>query len=749
MKIIKYPWLIIAVFLFVTVLIGINIPKNTVDGDVSNYIPAAIDSKINTEQIEKLFGGTEILMLTFSTNDILNPSTLTRIKKLSQVLKKDENVEKVLSVFEMKDIHSEYDAMYVSPAVKRIPKTNEAKEKLREQLKENDLVYESIISKDFTKTAIVLILNKKPNDQALLQNIEKLLEKYPGQEDILIGGIPLIRAKLPVMISKDMQKLMPLAILIMLVMLFMSFRRWRGVFLPFLVVIAAIALCLGLVPLLGWQLSIVSVIIPVMLIAVANDYGIHIIARYQEINTFDNKDSSKEIVIKIIKDLWKPILITGITTVVGILGLLSHKIIPSRQMGIISAIGIAYALIASLLLIPAILSILKKEKPLYKNTEVKLHLMDRFLLKLGNFVASKPKQIVITSFLVILFFGIGLFFLGIDANPMGYFKKKDPIKIADNVLNENFGGTQQFIVLFEGDIKDPVLLKKMDYYATELKKIEGVGKVDCLSEVIKEMSKAMNNKEDAMYNKIPDTRNAVAQYLEMYMMSGDADDFEKIVDFDYQHAQMIIRIKDASTKSLKKIETRIKELSKGDKSIAKMGGYSLIIMELGNIMLKGQGSSMIFAAIAIFILISLLFKSTKAGILGIIPLFVSTLILFGLMGMIGMQINIASAMLSSILIGIGIDYTIHFLWRYQEELKESDKDYSQAIKKTLQTTGRGIIFNAVSVIVGFFVLMFSGFLPIVQFGYLIVFSVFTCLLGAIILVPAICQIWKPEFLEKK
>lgn len=748
MKIIKYRWLIIAVFALITILIGINIPKNTVDGDVSNYIPENIDSKINTEQIEKVFGGTEILMLTLSTEDILNEATLNRIKKLSQALKKDKNVEKVLSIFEMKDIHSEYDAMYVSPAIKRIPKTEKAREQLRKQLKENDLVYESIISKDFSKTAVVLILTEKPNDHELLENVEQLLEKYSGNEEVLIGGIPLIRAKLPVMIAKDMQKLMPLAILIMLIMLFMSFRRWRGVFLPFLVVIAAILLCLGLVPLLGWQLSIVSIIIPIMLIAVANDYGIHIITRYQEINTFDNKDTSKEIVIKIIKDLWKPILITGITTVVGILGLLSHKIIPSRQMGIVAAIGIAYALIASLLLIPAILSILKKEKPLYKNKEEKLHPMDRFLVKLGNFVANKPKQIMIVSFLLVLIFGTGLFFLGIDANPMGYFKKKDPIKIADHVLNENFGGTQQFIVLFEGDIKDPILLKKMDYYATELKKIEGVGNVNCISEVIKEISKTMNNKDDLMYNKIPDTRNAVAQYLEMYMMSGDPDDFDKIVDFDYQHAQMIIRIKDASTKSLEKIETRIKELSQGDKSIAKMGGYSLIIMELGNIMLKGQASSMLFAAIAIFILISLLFKSTKAGILGIIPLFVSTLILFGLMGMIGMQINIASAMLSSILIGIGIDYTIHFLWRYQEELKESNKDYAQAVKKTLQTTGRGIIFNAVSVIVGFFVLMFSGFLPIVQFGYLIVFSVFTCLLGAIILVPAVCQLWKPKFLEK-
>ena len=113
-----------------------------------------------------------------------------------------------------------------------------------------------------------------------------------------------------------------------------------------------------------------------------------------------------------------------------------------------------------------------------------------------------------------------------------------------------------------------------------------------------------------------------------------------------------------------------------------------------------------------------------------------------------MKINMASAMLSSILIGIGIDYTVHFLWRYKLELKENNFNYQKAVTKTIETTGRGIIFNALSVMIGFIALMTSEFVPIIQFGYLVVFSVFTCLLGSIILIPSICLIYKPKFLEE-
>ena len=142
----------------------------------------------------------------------------------------------------------------------------------------------------------------------------------------------------------------------------------------------------------------------------------------------------------------------------------------------------------------------------------------------------------------------------------------------------------------------------------------------------------------------------------------------------------------------------------------------------------------------------ILFRSPIAGIIAAIPLALSILILFGLMGLFYIELNIATAILSSIMIGVGVDYTIHFLWRYREERKNG-LDYVEAVKATLTTTGRGIIFNAFSVIVGFTVLLFSSFLPVQFFGFLVVVSILACLIGALVLVPALCLILKPKFLE--
>jgi len=145
---------------------------------------------------------------------------------------------------------------------------------------------------------------------------------------------------------------------------------------------------------------------------------------------------------------------------------------------------------------------------------------------------------------------------------------------------------------------------------------------------------------------------------------------------------------------------------------------------------------------------------SSSGVMKILPspssplslvLALSMMVLFGLMGIFSIELNVATAMLSSIMIGVGIDYTIHFLWRYREERRNHDP--VEAVQITLTTTGRGIIFNALSVVVGFTVMLFSNFMPIKFFGFLVVVSISACLFGAMILIPALCLIIKPKFLE--
>ena len=335
----------------------------------------------------------------------------------------------------------------------------------------------------------------------------------------------------------------------------------------------------------------------------------------------------------------------------------------------------------------------------------------------------------------------------IDADPIGYFPEKSSIAVASHLIDEHFGGSQNVAVVFKGDIKDPGIMKKIDRFEKEMGAMEEIGLTSSIARVVRMMSRALSDSGEQAYDKVPDTRNAVAQYFELYAMSGDAEDFEKMVDFPYEHAVISVRINSTSTPVLNAAVEKIRTRAEDNKDIKYIGGFGLIFSDLARLIINGQLLSLTMATVAVGIMLMLLFRSVVAGFFSAIPLALSMMILFGLMGIFSIELNVATAMLSSIMIGVGIDYTIHFLWRYREERRNHEP--VEAVQITLTTTGRGIIFNAFSVIIGFTVMLFSNFMPIKFFGFLVIVSISACLFGAMILIPALCLIVKPKFLEPK
>ena len=210
---------------------------------------------------------------------------------------------------------------------------------------------------------------------------------------------------------------------------------------------------------------------------------------------------------------------------------------------------------------------------------------------------------------------------------------------------------------------------------------------------------------------------------------------------------LTIRINNANTDAIEKVLAKLNTLIENDKYIHEPAGYSIITYDLAHLIVKGQKMSLLLAIAAVVILLLIIFRSLLAGILGGVPLVLAIVILFGLMGWTGIPLDISSALLSSIMVGVGIDYTIHFLWRYKHE-RLLGADSFGAVKKTLSTTGRGITINAFSVMMGFLVLFISDFASLKIFGFLIVFSILVCLLSALIVVPALVLLLKPKFLEK-
>lgn len=640
--------------------------------------------------------------------------------------------------------------MIVEQAVERIPKSEKQRENLRKSLQDNSLVYGNIVSKDFKHTALIGFLTLKVSDEVVIDKLNKLVESVPGPGKAYVGGMPLTRVNLTKDMRKDMRRFLPVGLLVMFVFLFVCFRQARGVLLPFLMTVMAIIVVMGLVPLMGWKVHTVTVLLPVIMLAVANDYGIHILARYQEDNTPGSSLDSKQLAESGIVELTRPILATGITTMAGLLCLLSHIIIPAEQLGVLAAIGIAFAMLGSLLFIPAILSLLPKSKPVLDSSdpsgESKSHL-DQLLFWIASKVPSRPRAILVACTVAALGVGSGAHLIVVDTNPMSFYQEDDPVWQSTHLLNAHLGGWAGVSAIATGDIKDPAVLREIDKLEQYLKKHELVGTTTSIAGVMRKMSQVMHGNDPA-YDKIPDSREFVAQYLLLYSMSGDPEDLEKLVDFPYKNAQLMAKVTDSGTLGAMAVvdytKAYIAERPEGPLKL--VAGFLNVMAEMVGHIVRGQLMSMLLSVLIVGCLVGFLMRSFAAALLAMFPLTLALLLLFGIMGYSGIELNLVTAMLSSIMIGVGVDYTIHFLWRYRNE-RAAGIDPPEAVRRTLTTVGRGIVFNAFSVLVGFAVLVLSAFFPVRFFGLLVAISISACLVGALVVLPAIVIVFRPKFLE--
>ena len=744
--IIKYRWIIIIATLFCVAVCTVLLTKIQINPDFESYLPESMHSIQNDHIINEMTGNEEPLLIVVEAEDVLNSACLQRIKNLSDEFSQMPAFDRVFSLFQAKSITNENGSMVIEPLIQQIPQNEYEKEELRNNLKSNELVWERVVSNDCRYSLIMLVSNKTMPDKELIETINSTINKYPGKERILLSGQPVLRDEAGRKIARDIMILLPLGLLLMLVLLWISFRELKGVLLPFSVVVFSIIISMALIPLLGWKLSLLGILIPVMMLSIANNYGVYFIARYQDLNANNPKLTMKSIVRQSFSYLYKPILFCGLTTIAGIAGLIVHLLIPARQTGIVSAIGICFALIVSLLFAPAVLSTLKKGKPHHHLSNETAGFFMPILVNTGKLVTRSSKKVIISFIIILSICASGLAFFNVSPDSNDVLPMKNQFNEAIKIVDKHLGGSKIITILVEGDALNPDLLKKLEQYENELIKSPTIGSVTSLATIIKEMSKALNSSDDKAYNKIPESREAIAQYIELYSMSGNPEDMEQFINIDYNKTLLTIQYKATRLAEIDNILYQLKKLGENSIYTQVIGGYSLVEKEMSESIISGQYYSLIFAFAVIFLLMSIIFKSTKAGIIGSLPLVFAVVCTFGLMGWLRLELNMVSALLSSISIGLGVDFTIQVFWRIKWELAKGN-DYFNSVSITLKTIGRGIIINAFAVILGFSVLLFSAF-PLVQsFGFLIILSLFLCLICSLVLIPSICLVLKPEFLH--
>ena len=741
----KYRWVIIVFCLLTGAGSVLLIPGTEVDPEMRNYIPQSIESRIETDKIESEFGVQDLVIIMFTDDNIIRADNLNQIKAIDKSISRISGVSSRISPFTVKSISSEEGMMRVDPLIKGISSDTAELRQLGKSILENRFANGIVVSSDLTTASITATINNSVTEKTTLHEIDSVINSNPGRTKITKGGLPYIRQSILKDVSREGVILIPVSLIIMLVILKLNLRSWRNVFMPFSVVVLTTAFSMALIPLSGWKISIITLLVPVILIAVANNYGIYLVARFQELGEVHRGTTKKELIRTLLNSLNMPILFSGLTTIAGVLALLTHSIISARQVGLLAAAGVSAALLMSLFLIPSLIFVSGTGLTSKMDAGDKTRLFEKILSRLSGLIVNYPGRILLVSAIIILLISSGILLLRINTNQENYFSRKHPIRQASEIINSKFGGSQSISVMIKGDIKDPEIMRRIDIITREIEQENGVGNVFSISQVVREMSKAIYTSTEQGYNAIPETREAIAQMFELYNMSGSPDDFKQLTDLENSRAHILIRMSEPENDIINSVKSKISELTSNFPAEVSVGGYALIMADFAQSIIKGQISSLGFAIITVFLLLALIFRSFKGGLIGSIPLIASIMILFGFMGYTKIALDAATALLSSIMIGVGVDFTIQYIWCFNQQVRNG-LAYPEATVTTMKTIGRSIIINAFSVMAGFSALIFSGFTSIRFFGYLVIISIGSCLIGALVIIPAFLMKYKPGFI---
>jgi uncharacterized protein len=720
---------------FLTVL-----TKNArMETNLDEYMPSGHPAFIYSDQAEEWFNIKDGILIAIENKaGIYNPQTLGKIRDITEALEDMEEfgTNDIMSLWSADNITGDEWGLDVRPFYTRVPTNHELMVQLRQNVRDNDMVYRRLVSEDETVALIVAGMDSEFFTQDFYSEIMDFAHSFESEnENIYVAGRPIVEGTMALLGPQDMKKMVPIVLVVIAVVLYFLLRSFRAAGATLLSVFISSVWAFGLMAVLNVPIYSVSTMIPVMLIAIGVAYGIYF---YNHLNRYylNNPGTSRhEAIFYTLGILWKPLAMAAFTTIIGFISLLTSQVYPIKYFGVFTAFGIFSAFILALVFLPSTVMLLGYT-PREKNLKTGGIFNNKRLILMADKMLEKKSRVYIAVAMVILVSLFGVQRVWINSSFLNNFDKESDIVQTDAFVNSKFGGTSTLNVILESEtadaFKQPEYLRLMASMQDETEKLDKVGNSFSLADYLKRMNKVMNEDRDEYYT-IPGGSDMVAQYLLLYEMSGDPENLLKVVNYDYNRTNVTFQLKGDDSKTINEALSVIKSFenrfSEHGITLNYAGsGYKALVFT--SLILEGQLLSIGITLILVLILLSLMFRSIKAGLIGAVPITLTALISFGVMGLLNIPLSTTTALLSSIAIGIGIDYAIHFIQNYRMNIAKAGCR-QDAIHATMGQTGKAILFNAIVVIAGFLVLLFSVFPPNRTLGALVSMNMFTSLLGTL------------------
>ncbi len=731
-RIIKLRWVIVCSVLGLTIFFGYQIRNITINSDILSTLPDDDPAGHLYKSIGDQYGGNDIGMIVLETDDVFNKEVLQHIRQITDSLKITPGVSTVTSLTNIIDIKSSEWGIEIGNLVDEYDLPDEPSEldSLRNYVYSNDMYRGTIVSEDGKATVILFTFFPDVDRQEIASGIKAVVEKLDLYENVYYGGLPFMLDDITELLLSDMLWLIPFVFVIIALILVLGFRSFRGMLLPLLTAGITVVWTLGVMALAGFEITIVSNFMPVILLSLASAYTIHVL---NSVNLNPESDR-KQALVKAMVFTIIPVILAAVTTAIGFVSFVFGAYLTMiKEFGICSAIGISIALLLSVFFVPAVISAFsmhgrkRNAEKAGKNT-----LLTRLLLRpMVNLLLKHPKHVIAVWSIIMLVSVGGIFLIRTSVNITEYFKKDNPTRVAESVMQKKFGGSLAVFVEFEGDIQEPDVLKMMIRTEEFMKTDPNISSAQSVADLVERMNDAMGEGK-----KIPDEKAKIEQ---LWFLLDGQDVMDQMVSDDLDRGIIQSKFASIETKEIEsftqKMNRFIEENSNDDYKI-NFTGIPPLYVKLNDSLVKSQYSSLIIAIIMVLLFIGVIMRSFINGVHATIPILATILLLLGFMGFFGIALDIATVLVGSIALGIGIDYSIHVITGFNVHLNNHG-NAETAVEETILTKGKAVIINATSVAAGFLMLLFAQILPIQNFGLLIAISMVGSGLGALTLLPAI------------
>jgi len=728
-NILKFKWPIIILAVLLTGFFGYELTKIKLNSNVIDSLPAD-DSIVSLfKSIGQQFGGNEVGVVIVESDNVFTPAVLKDLQQITKTLGEVKGVSAVTSLTNILNFDGVGDDFQVKPLINmnKLPLTQQGIDSLKQRVTANKMYRGNLVSADGTASLVVFKFSTGGDDEAVVKAVKRAIGKLSLHEKVYFAGGPFITAMVAEIISEDLIFLIPITFLVISIILYLSFHSLRGVFLPMLSAGMAIIWALGCMSLMGLEMSMVSNNIPIILLAVGSAYTIHVLNR---VNQCREKDYHKA-VRKALGHIFIPVSLAALTTMIGFVSFIFGAYLKMiRDFGLVTALGTFFAAMLSLFFIPVLLDVFP-EKTHKKVKSYKSYLEDYLLRPLTGLVLKHPKYILTMWVVLILVSLSGIFSIRRSVDPSEYFKKNNPEHIAEHIMAQKFGGTKPVFLQFTGNMQSPQILQTMKKAQEYLEKSPFIISTQSIADIIAKLNGALSGKY-----KIPDSEAAVGQLW--FLLDGN-ENISQLVSEDLDKGIVIAKFDGKGNHAAADFASYMKPfLEKYNQPDCKieMTGTPFINAAMDQSLLESQIVSLIIATIFVIGIVSLILWSFSRGLIASIPIAVTTIILFGTMGLTNIPLNMGTVLVASIAMGIGIDYSIHFITHFHDGIK-AGLPLREAIAATIKISGKAILINFGSVAGGFLVLVFSKLVPMQYFGILVALSMLSSSLGALTLLPVI------------